>query len=101
MPIIYKVRLTGKAERDIENIFSYLMRERPTAAGKFIYKLEDTIARLNHSPARFPKIREHLQSRRTYRQLLFSSYRLVYRIHRNEIILLRVLHQAQLIRDLE
>ncbi|NUO82884.1 type II toxin-antitoxin system RelE/ParE family toxin [candidate division KSB1 bacterium] len=101
MPIIYKIHLARNAERDIEYIFAYLMRERPSAAAKFIYKLEASPARLNYNPARFPKIRERTTRRHTYRRFLFLSYRLVYRIHRNKVLLLRVFHQAQLLRDLE
>lgn len=101
MHIIYRLRITGRANQDVENIFAYLSDERPSTAAKFITTFEKQIRRLVWLPARFPKIRERFLNRRTYRHLLLHPYRIIYRIHRQEVLIVRVIHQAQLLRELE
>lgn len=101
MHISYKLRITEKANEDVENIFAYLSRERPSAAAKFIEAFEDNTKRLRWLPARFPKIREGFRSRRTYRHLLFHPYRIIYRVQHRDVFILRVIHQAQFLREIE
>jgi plasmid stabilization system protein ParE len=101
MRTTYRLRITDKANQDVENIFAYLSRERPSAAAKFILAFEKQIRRLSWLPARFPKIRERFHDRRTYRHLLLHPYRIIYRIQRREVFVARVVHQAQLLTELE
>lgn len=98
----YSVQITQRAREENDNIIAYLAQERPSAAAKHILAFKEQIARLHWLPARFPKIRERFRNRRTYRHVLFNDrYRLVFRIQRREVIVLRVLHQAQLLIELE
>jgi plasmid stabilization system protein ParE len=101
MRITYSLQILDKAKRDFENIFAYLSLERPSAAAKFVLRFEDRIRSLRWLPARYPKIRERFPNRRTYRHILFYPYRIVYRIQHRTVFILRVMHQAQLLIEIE
>lgn len=101
MPTIYSLQFVDRAKQDFENIFAYLSRERPSAAAKFVVKFEERAQSLQRLPARYPKIRERFSNRRTYRHILFYPYRIIYRIEFREVFILRVVHQAQLLTEVE
>ena len=101
MRTTYKINITTRAQQDTENIFVYLERERRFAATKFFQQFEKHASGLRWAPARYPKIRERFRNRRTYRHIPFLRYRLVYRIQRRVVIILRVVHQSQLLREVE
>ncbi len=72
--MIYDIQITLEAQQDVENVVLYLAQERPSAVRKFLVDFEDNVSRLYRSPARFPKIRERLRTRRTYRHILFHRH---------------------------
>jgi len=97
----FSVQITDRAKQDNDNIIAYLTQERPTAVAKFIVAFKEQVARLHQLPVRFPKIRERFHNRRTYRQVLFLRYRLIFRIQYREVLVLRVMHQSQLLTEVE
>ena len=101
MNIIYSIQITQKAGQDVETIFSYLSDERPTSAAKFIVEFEAHVRDLRWSPTRYPKIRERFRHRRVYRHVLFHRYRIIYRIQHRKVFVLRVIHQSQLLLEVE
>jgi len=86
MRITYSLQILDWAQRDFENIFAYLSRERPSAAAKFVLIFEERIQSLGWLPARYPKIRERFSNRRTYRHILFYPYRIIYRVQHRTVI---------------
>jgi len=101
MPITYSLQILDRAKQDFENIFAYLSRERPSAAAKFVLRFEERVRSLRWLPARYPKIRERFLGRRIYRHILFYPYRIIYRVHFHEVFILRVVHQSQLLTEVE
>ena len=100
--IYYSVEIAQRARLENDNIIAYLAREHTMAVADYLLAFKEQIDRLHWLPARFPKIRERLQNRRTYRHvLLFKRYRIVYRIQQRKVIILRVMHQAQLLTEVE
>lgn len=101
MSITYNIRLTLRAQDDIAAIFLYLDRERHAAAVRFIQQLDKHIDGLRWAPVRYPKIRERLRNRRIYRHIPFLRYRIIFRIQLREVIIMRIVHQARLLREVE
>jgi len=101
MPTIYSVQIAQRARQESDNIIAYLAQEYPPAVARYILAFKSQIKRLHRRPARFPKIRERFRNGRTYRQVFFLRYRLIYRIQRREVIVLRILHQSQHLAEVE
>jgi toxin ParE1/3/4 len=90
-------RLRPLAERDIEEILSYVAAESPSAASKWIEALRDTCSHLADMPkmgvAR-PEIRPEL------RTFVVGNYLIAYREIEGGVEIVRVLHGARLWQEL-
>ncbi len=78
----YKVLLTHSAERDLEDIYSYIAEnDAQGKAGYVLDKLMEVTASLAAFPERGSYPKELLQlGIREYRQAHFKPYRLIYRV---------------------
>ena len=77
----YEVLLTKDAERDLEELFDYIVgRDSPTAARRVLDRVDKSIASLGSFPERgsFPKELLALGIR-DYRQVFFKPYRVICR----------------------
>ena len=54
MPAKFRVRITRTAERDVENIWSFIAQDSPEEASRFIDRLEDQIATWSGFPKDVP-----------------------------------------------
>ena len=87
-----KIRLTSHAVRDLEAVDDYIRRENPEAAVKTVLRVLDAIEALVEfpnvgRPGRVPGTRELVVSR--------TPFIVPYRVARNEIWVLRVLHASR------
>ena len=94
MPAKFRVRITRTAERDVENIWSFIAQDSPEEASRFIDRLEDQIATLERFPERCPLIPENEILRTRYRHLLYGNYRTVFRVTGRTVYVLRIVHGA-------
>ena len=78
----YAVRITAGAEQDLAEIAAFLAeREGATLAGKILDGILDSAAQLSSFPERGAHPRELLAlGIKDFRQVVFSPYRLSYRI---------------------
>ena len=97
MPARFRVKITRTAEKDIEEVWSFIAQDSPEEAGGFIRQLEDQIRTLENFPERCPLIPENEILRTHYRHLLYGNYRTVFRIARKTVHFLRVVHGARLL----
>ncbi|MFC1824211.1 type II toxin-antitoxin system RelE/ParE family toxin [Thermodesulfobacteriota bacterium] len=97
MPKKYKVNITVNAQRDIEQIFSYISADSINNAKKFILELEQKIYSLDTLPERFAYIPENVYFGTDYRHINHKKYRVVYKIDRNSVYILRVFHGSKLL----
>jgi toxin ParE1/3/4 len=97
MPAKFRVRITRAAERDIEEIWNFIADDSAEAAGRFIRRLVEQIETLEKFPERCPLIPENEMLGSRYRHLLFGSYRTVFRLARNTVYVIRVIHAARLL----
>jgi len=97
VPRRYRVDVTRTAERDIATIHAYIARENPAAAAAWLDRVEENIASLEKWPRRCPIIPEASELEIEYRHLVNASYRTIFRIVGSRVIIVRVVHGAQLL----
>ena len=97
MPQRYRVDVTRTAERDIAAIHAHIARENPAAAAAWLDTVERNIASLVQWPRRCPVIPEALELEIEYRHLVNAPYRTIFRIAGARVIIVRVIHGAQLL----
>lgn len=97
MPKKFKVFITINAQRDLEQIFSYIAADSVNNAKKFILELEQKIYSLDTLPERFAYIPENSYFGTNYRHINHKKYRAVYKIDRNSVYILRVFHGSKLL----
>ncbi|MFY9268845.1 MAG: type II toxin-antitoxin system RelE/ParE family toxin [Candidatus Manganitrophaceae bacterium] len=97
MPKKYRVKITRRAEEDVESIYTYIHRDGPQAALDFVSELERQISSLEGFPLRCPTIPEASELGISYRHILYGEYRTVFRVDRGTVYILRVIHGARLL----
>jgi plasmid stabilization system protein ParE len=98
MPARFRVEITRSAEQDLRAIYAYIEKDSPTAALRWFSELQRQIRTLEQFPKRCPIIPETGELGREYRHLIYGNYRTLFRVEGRRVIILRVLHAAQLIR---
>jgi plasmid stabilization system protein ParE len=101
MPTRFQVSFARKAEQDVEQIWTFIARDSPTDATRFIRRLEKQIATLERFPERCPLIAENRMMHSRYRHLVFGKYRAIFRISGKTVFVVRVIHGARLLVLLE
>ena len=96
MRVKFDVEITPAAERDVEEIWTYIADDSPENAAAFIIRLEEQIETLEHHPERCPLIPENEQLGTSYRHLLHGAYRTIFRIT-GKTYILRIIHGARLL----
>lgn len=82
-----RVRLSGKARRDLLDIYSYLFSRNPDAADRTLGAINDNLQRL----ADFPHSgRDRDEFGPGVRSLLVRSYLVFHRIEGDDIVVIRV-----------
>lgn len=92
----YKVNISFNAQKDLEHIFFYIAEESINNAKKLILELEEKIYSLDTLPDRFAPIPESIFFGTNYRHITHKKYRVIYKIHNNNVYILRVVHGAKL-----
>ena len=93
----YEVNITKHAQEDLEQIFYYIAADSVENASKFIVELEEKVYSLEHLPKRNPLITENIFFGTDYRHLIHKKYRIIYRILKNSVFILRIIHGAKLL----
>lgn len=83
-----EVILTEDAERDLEQIYDYILGQGDHAeADRILDKIEQALGRLARHPNRESYPKELLDlGIREYRQIIFDPYRLIYRVIDDRVI---------------
>ena len=85
------------AERDLEELCSYIAADSQENATDFILRIEEQIATLEQSPERCPLISENEQLGTAYPHLLCGACRTIFRITGTTVIILRIIHGSRLL----
>ncbi|KAF0217718.1 MAG: plasmid stabilization system [Geobacteraceae bacterium] len=97
MPAKYSVEITPAAERDVEEIWTYIADDSPENATAFIMRLEEQTEALEQFPERCPLIPENELLGTGYRHLVYGAYRTIFRITGNTVFIVRIIHGARLL----
>ena len=93
----FKVFITENAQEGLRHIFSYIAEDSISNAKIFVTELEEKINTLATLPERASYIPENVFFGTDYRQLIHGKYRVIYRIGRNNVFVLRVIHGSKLL----
>jgi toxin ParE1/3/4 len=87
-----KVRITAEAEGDLEGIAGHIAQDSPARAISFIHEIRDACFGLADMPLAFQLVPryEHLGVRRR----VHGNYLIFYRLQRDQVVILHVLHGA-------
>ena len=85
------------AERDIAAIHAHIARDNPPAAAAWLDAVDRNVASLERWPRRCPIIPEASELDIEYRHLIDTPYRTIFRIAGSRVIIVRVIHGAQLL----
>lgn len=92
----YRVKITGRALRDMEAIYDYIACRlaSPTTAMRQYNRIAEGIQSLAVFPERYPLFGSSVDVEREMRQILVDRYSAVYTIRGDEVVVLRVLYSA-------
>jgi toxin ParE1/3/4 len=93
----FLVKITRKAETDLDEIWAHIAADSVNNANRFILKLEKRMKTLAWSPRRCPLISENEILGTAYRHLIVGKYRAVIRISEDTVYILRIVHGARLL----
>jgi plasmid stabilization system protein ParE len=94
--MIYKVILSPRVPKSLEEIHDYIARDNPKIARKFTGVLRRSIKSLARIPGRCPLARENRLGSTRYRHLLHGNYRIIFAIEGNLVYVVDVRHGARL-----
>jgi len=84
------------AERDIDSIRRYIAEDKPAAARRWVREIRRQANSLSRFPARHEVVPELVELAMEYRQILHGAYLTIYRVDRERVLVVRVVHGAQL-----
>jgi toxin ParE1/3/4 len=85
-----RVHWSERAQAQLRDIFQYIVRDRPRAASGLLVSLHERVELLVEFPEQGKLWDEG--ARPDLREILFESYRVVYRVDPGEIFILSVRH---------
>jgi toxin ParE1/3/4 len=97
VPKKHRVEITAVAERDLREIRDYIARDKPAAAQRWYERLAKQIRSLETMPLRHEVIPEAQEIGIEYRHMLSGPYRMIYRVEKQRVIVVRVIHGARLL----
>jgi len=93
----HRVEVSEAAKHDLSQHFNYIGSGSVDAAKRWLSEMERRILSLERFPRRCPVIPEARKLGVEYRHLLYGAYRAIYRIEGPTVLVVRVLHGAQLL----
>lgn len=92
-----KVFWTRQAREDLAAVRAFIARDAPATASAFVRRLRISVGRLREFPLS-GQIVPGL-SRNDIREILYGSYRIIYRVSDRRVDVLTVYHSARLLDD--
>ena len=93
----YEVNFARHAQDDLEHIYDYIASDSIHNATKFITQIENKVYSLENYPQRNPLIPENEYFGTDYRHLIYKKYRIIYRIIKQSVFILRIIHSAKIL----
>jgi addiction module RelE/StbE family toxin len=90
-----KILWTQTAYDRIEEIYSYIESDSPSAAQKWVLKLLSKVEQLGKTPKIGRKVPEIGSS--SIRELIYNNYRIIYRVTDLKVFILTIRHFKQIL----
>lgn len=91
-----KIIWSPLAQQRVKKIAEYIAKDNLSAAQKWIHSIYDSVKRLEDFPESGRIVPE--VGKRHIREILFSDYRIIYRLDKETVKILTVRHGRQLLR---
>ncbi len=91
----FQIRYLPTAVRDLEDIFDYIARDKPTAAVSLLEKFDRIISQLTDHPKLGVIPKDDRLKRLGYRMLIIESYLVFYVIKPESVQVRRIIHGAR------
>ena len=88
-----KIEWTEPAISDLESIKDYIAKDSEYYATRFVEKIMQAVENLEKFPEVGRKVPEAEEV--NIRELLFHNYRILYRVERERILILSVIHRSR------
>jgi len=95
---VARIVWTATAREDLRGIVQYIAVNSPVYARSFALRLRRSVARLAEFPESGRQVPEDQSG--TYREVIVGNYRVMYRIVRDSVAIVTVLHGARDMRRL-
>jgi plasmid stabilization system protein ParE len=92
----YRVEISRRAERDIEEAFGYISSRAPMNAVRWREGLQRRLRALQTSPEGFGFAPENDVAKADVRQLLYGRYRILYTVRGTTVFVITFRHGARL-----
>jgi plasmid stabilization system protein ParE len=92
----YRVEVSRRAERDIEEAFDYIDSRAPLNAIRWREALQRRLQALGTNPDGFGFAPEDEVAKANVRQLLYGRYRILYTVREDTVFVITVRHGARL-----
>ncbi|WP_456473595.1 type II toxin-antitoxin system RelE/ParE family toxin [Desulfolithobacter sp.] len=97
----FQVIWAKSAVDDLEDITDYIVQDSPLTAQKLFGQIKNKIESLNYSPQRGRYIPElQKQGILTYRELIISPWRVMYRIFEDKVYVLAIIDSRRNVEDI-
>ncbi len=91
----FKIRYLSTAENDLDDIFDYIMRDNPSAAGSLLEKFDHSISQLAINPEIGVIPKDERLKKLGYRMLIVGKYLVFYVVKVNTVQIRRIIHGAR------
>jgi len=90
-----EIRYLATAERDLGDIFEYILKDRPVVASSLLEEIDRSISRLSRNPELGVVPKDDRLKKLGYRVLIIRKYLVFYVVKNKSIQIRRILHGAR------
>ena len=91
----FKIRYLSTAEEDLDDIFDYILRDKPSAALSLLERFDRSISQLALNPEIGVIPKDERLKKLGYRMLIIDKYLVFYVVKTKTIQIRRVIHGAR------
>ena len=91
----FKIRYLSTAENDLDDIFTYILRDQPSAAASLLKNFDRSISQLAFNPELGVVPKDERLKKLGYRALVVGKYLIFYVVKGKTVQIRRVIHGAR------
>ena len=91
----FRIRYLSTAQKDVDEIFNYILRDKPSAALSLLEKFDHSISQLTLNPELGVIPKDDRLKNLGYRMLIIEKYLVFYVVKAQSIQIRRIIHGAR------